>query len=254
MLTPLRSLIVAMSLVVGGQISGGGSGVVAGGACTNQAVTGLSVLGVPTCTTLTSAYVNTSIWTGTVASGVLKASSQGVVAAAAAGTDFVLPGGALGTPSSGVATNLTGLPIGGITGLGTGVGTWFATPSSANFASALTGETGTGAVVFGTGPTVSEVVTTGAALAVANVGANSCGTTAATAAGNANAFEITVGATAGTQCRVTFPVAAANRRDCVVTNETTANLARSSYIDTTHSDLSGTFVAGDTLSVLCLAR
>lgn len=45
--------------------------------------------------------------------------------------------------------------IGSITGLGTGVGTWLATPSSANLASALTDETGTGAAMFGTAPTVS---------------------------------------------------------------------------------------------------
>lgn len=38
--------------------------------------------------------------------GVLKATS-GVVAAATAGTDYVAPGGALGTPSSGTLTNCT---------------------------------------------------------------------------------------------------------------------------------------------------
>lgn len=38
--------------------------------------------------------------------GVLKASS-GVIAAASAGTDFVAPGGALGTPSSGTLSNCT---------------------------------------------------------------------------------------------------------------------------------------------------
>jgi len=38
-----------------------GSGAVTGGTCTNQAVTAISTLGVPTCTTLTSAYVNNSI-------------------------------------------------------------------------------------------------------------------------------------------------------------------------------------------------
>lgn len=46
--------------------------------------------------------------------GVLKASS-GVIATAAAGTDYVAPGGALGTPSSGTLTNCTGLPVAGIT-------------------------------------------------------------------------------------------------------------------------------------------
>lgn len=55
--------------------------------------------------------------------GVLKASS-GVIAAAVAGTDIVVPGGALGTPSSGTLTNCTGLPVAtGISGLGTGVAT-----------------------------------------------------------------------------------------------------------------------------------
>lgn len=45
--------------------------------------------------------------------GVLKAAS-GVIAAAAAGTDYVAPGGALGTPSSGTLTNCTGLPAAGL--------------------------------------------------------------------------------------------------------------------------------------------
>lgn len=74
---------------------------------------------------------------------------------------------ALGTPSALVGTNITGtaagltagtasaVAVGGITGLGTGVGTWLATPSSANLASAVTGETGSGALVFGTSPSLT---------------------------------------------------------------------------------------------------
>jgi len=62
---------------------------------------------------------------------------------------------ALGTPASGVATNLTGLPIStGVTGLGTGVATFLGTPSSANLISAVTDETGTGSLVFATSPTL----------------------------------------------------------------------------------------------------
>lgn len=45
--------------------------------------------------------------------------------------------------------------VGNITGLGTGVGTWLATPSSANLASAVTDETGSGSLVFGTSPTIA---------------------------------------------------------------------------------------------------
>ena len=63
---------------------------------------------------------------------------------------------ALGTPASGTLTNATGLPIStGVSGLGTGVATFLATPSSANLRGALTDETGTGAAVFGTSPTIA---------------------------------------------------------------------------------------------------
>ena len=129
--------------------------IYAGQTCTNQVVRILSAAGAATCSTITSAFVDTTVWTGTASSGVLKASSQGVLAAASAGTDYVAPGGALGTPSSGTLTNATGLPIStGVSGLGTGVATFLATPSSANLASALTNETGSGAAVFAVSPTL----------------------------------------------------------------------------------------------------
>ena len=61
----------------------------------------------------------------------------------------------LGTPTSATLTNATGLPIStGVSGLGTGVATFLATPSSANLIAAVTNETGTGALVFGTSPTI----------------------------------------------------------------------------------------------------
>lgn len=60
---------------------------------------------------------------------------------------------------SGASNTITNVPIStGISGLGSGVATWLATPSSANLAAAVTGETGSGALVFGTGPTLSAPV------------------------------------------------------------------------------------------------
>jgi hypothetical protein len=61
----------------------------------------------------------------------------------------------LGTPTSGTLTNCTDLPIStGVSGLGANVATFLATPSSANLAAAVTGETGSGALVFATSPTL----------------------------------------------------------------------------------------------------
>jgi hypothetical protein len=62
---------------------------------------------------------------------------------------------ALGTPASATLTNATGLPIStGVSGLGTGVATFLATPSSANLRTAITDETGSGSLVFATSPTL----------------------------------------------------------------------------------------------------
>jgi hypothetical protein len=70
-------------------------------------------------------------------------------------TNSTLVAPALGTVASGVLTNCTGLPVAtGVSGLGTGVATFLATPSSANLRTALTDETGTGSAVFATTPTL----------------------------------------------------------------------------------------------------
>jgi hypothetical protein len=69
-----------------------------------------------------------------------------------------------GTNSASVVTvggtqTLTGksISIGQITGLGTGVETFLATPSSANFFSAVTNETGSGLIVGATAPSMSSI-------------------------------------------------------------------------------------------------
>lgn len=100
----------------------------------------------------------------------------------------------------------------------------------------------------------ARYVANGSAPSVANVGANSCGTSAATVAGNDNTGIVTVGATSGTQCRVTFTAAAPTRWQCIVNNETTANLARTTSVSVTQMDFLGTFVGADVLSYVCAPR
>ena len=86
----------------------------------------------------------------------------------------------LGTPTSVTLTNATGLPIStGVSGLGTNVATFLATPSSSNLAAALTDETGSGSAVFATSPTlVTPVLGTPASGTLTNCtvdGTNSIG-------------------------------------------------------------------------------
>ena len=68
---------------------------------------------------------------------------------------------------TGTGSGITGVPVStGISGLGANVATFLATPTSANFAAALTDETGSSAVVFSnspslTSPSFSTIVNTG---------------------------------------------------------------------------------------------
>ena len=118
---------------------------------------------------------------------------------------------ALGTPASGTLTNVTGLPIStGVSGLGTGVATFLATPSSANLASALTDESGSSTVAFTTSPTF-VTPTIGAATATTvnkvTLTAPATGSTLTLVEGStlatSGAFSTTLTATAATN--VTLP-------------------------------------------------
>jgi len=114
-------------------------------------------------TALTVVKINGVLMSG-LATGILKnTTSTGVPSIATAGTDYVVPSGALGTPTSGTLTSCTGLPISsGVSGLGTSVAAFLATPSSANLKTAITDETGTGgSLVFATSPAITTPTITG---------------------------------------------------------------------------------------------
>ena len=116
-------------------------------------------LGITGVATLTAQPILSSL---TASQAVFTDASKGLVSNAITGTGNVvmstsptLVTPALGTPSSVTLTNATGLPVStGISGLGTGVATLLATPSSANLAAAVTDETGSGSLVFSNSPTL----------------------------------------------------------------------------------------------------
>jgi hypothetical protein len=139
--TGVSGLGTSVASALANNVGSAGAIVVNGGA-----------LGTPSSGTLTSC-------TGLPISTGVSGLGTGVATALAVNTGsagaVVLYDGALGTPSSGTLTSCTGLPIStGVSGLGTGVATFLGTPSSANLASAVTDETGSGSLVFATSPTL----------------------------------------------------------------------------------------------------
>lgn len=124
--------------------------------------------------TLNVANGGTGVTTSTGTGSVVLSTSPTLVTPALGTPSALVLTNATGTPASIGLANGSGLPVAGISGLGTGVATFLATPSSANLAAAVTDETGSGALVFGTGPTLSNPIVGTQAAFTNNTRAASC--------------------------------------------------------------------------------
>ena len=138
--------------------------------------------------TLTGTVTSTGNLTlgGTLSGVSLTTQVTGTLPIANGGT------GSTSTTYVNLTTNVTGtLPVAnggtGITSFGAGVATFLGTPSSANLAAAVTDETGSGALVFATSPTlVTPALGTPSALVGTNITGTAAGLTAGNVTTNAN--------------------------------------------------------------------
>jgi len=231
--------------------------------------------------TVANATTTPAITLTTSITGVLKGNGT-AISAATAGSDYVAPGGALGTPSSGTLTNATGLPLTtGVTGLlpvangGTGTatpalvagtnvtitGTW---PNQTINASGGGGGSGTVtsvAVSGGTtglttsgGPiTTSGTITLAGTLAIANGGTNGSATPTAGAIsyGTGTAFAFTAAGTSGYVLQsngASAPTWRTPTEYATVTDDTTTNATRYPlFSSSTSGNLTAEYVSSSKL-------
>lgn len=152
-LLPVTSTLVLGQSFMVVNLSSGTVTVQSSGGNAIQAMTANSVA---TFTCILTSGTGAASWNDDYA----PAAAGTVTSVAASVPTFLSIAGSPITTSGTLAITLSGtaLPAAnggtGLTSLGTGVATWLGTPSSANLAAAVTDETGSGALVFATSPTL----------------------------------------------------------------------------------------------------
>ena len=171
--------------------------------------------------TITAGTAALVAWNGVDFVTVSVMATTGILPVANGGTGLasgtsggVLAYTATGTLASSAALAANALVIGGGAGVapsttttGTGVLTFLGTPSSANLAAAVTDETGSGSLVFGTSPTVNNPTVTNYIESVVAIGTVTSTNTIALTNGTVQTATLT----ASTACTFTMPTNVAGK-------------------------------------------